>query len=275
MIHVTKADGSRQPFDKQKVFRTCIRMRATPEAATAVADRVESKIYEGITTKLILQMIFRYMKEYRPAVRYQTDLRQAIALMRPQPDFEKYVALLLTEQGYHVDSNKIVRGKCVEHEVDAIARKGSEIIYVEVKHHFQHHTFTGIGVFLEAWASYVDLLEGYEEAKNPYRFNKVMVICNTKISEHAQQYAACKGILYTGWNYPSGSSMEEMVRSKSLYPTTMMKDLDRTAVARLGDAGIITLKQLADSNVAGLAVKANIEKARLGIFVAKAKEILA
>jgi len=275
MIHVTKADGSKQPFDKQKIFRTCIRMRATPEAARNVADRVESKVYEGITTKLILQMIFRYMKEFRPAVRYQTDLRQAIALMRPQPDFEKYVALLLTQQGYQVDSNKIVRGKCVEHEIDAIARKGSETVYVEVKHHFQHHTFTGIGVFLEAWASYVDLLEGYEEAKNPYRFNKVMVICNTKISEHAHQYAACKGMLYTGWNYPSGSSMEEMVRTKSLYPTTMMKDLDRTTIARLGDAGVITLKQLADSNVAELAAKANIEKARLGIFVAKAKEILA
>ena len=275
MIHVTKADGSKQPFDKQKIFRTCTRMRATPEAARAVADKIESKIYEGITTKIILQMIFRYMKEYRPAVKHQIDLRQAIAFMRPQPDFEKYVALLLTQQGYSVDSNKIVKGKCVEHEIDAIARKGSEVVYVEVKHHFQHHTFTGIGVFLEAWASYVDLLEGYEEAKNPYRFNKVMVICNTKISEHAQQYAACKGILYTGWNYPARSSMEEMVRVKSLYPTTMMKNLDKTTVARLGDAGIITLKQLADSNVAELAAKANIDKQKLGFFVVKAKEILA
>jgi len=275
MIYVTKADGSKQVFDKQKVFRTCLRLRATQQAAQSVADRIEAKARSGITTKEILQAIFRYMKEYRPEVRYITDLRGAIALMRPQPDFEQYVAMLLREQGYDVETNMLLKGKCVEHEVDAVAKKGSECIYVEVKHHFQHHTFTGIGVFLEAWASYVDLMEGYEAAKNAYQFNKVMVVCNTKISEHAKQYATCKGILYTGWNYPAGNSMEEMIQKKSLYPITFIKTLDRKTEARLSDAGVITLRQLVGSNMAELAAKTNVNKAKLKELVEKAKEILA
>jgi len=275
MIYVTKADGSKQVFDKQKVFRTCLRLRATQQAAQSVADRIEAKARSGIATKEILQMIFRYMKEYRPEVRYITDLREAIALMRPQPDFEKYVALLLKEQGYSVETNQLIRGKCVEHEVDVVARKNNECIYVEVKHHFQHHTFTGIGVFLEAWASYVDLLQGFEEAKNSFHFNKVMVVCNTKISDHAKQYATCKGILYTGWNYPAGNSMEDMIQKKSLYPITFLKSLDRRIEAKLGDAGVITLRQLVETNMAGLASKTNVEKAKLRILVEKAREILA
>jgi len=275
MLYVTKADGSRQVFDKQKVVRTCLRLRATPQAAQNVADRIEAGARSGITTKEILQMIFRYMKEYRPEVRYITDLRQAISLMRPQPDFEQYVAMLLREQGYDVETNMLLKGKCVEHEVDAVAKKGSECVYVEVKHHFQHHTFTGIGVFLEAWASYVDLMEGYEEAKNAYQFNKVMVVCNTKISEHAKQYAACKGILYTGWNYPAGNSMEELINKKSLYPVTIIKTLDRKTEAKLGDVGVITLRQLVGSNMAELAAKTNVNKAKLKELVGKAREILA
>ena len=64
MVYVTKADGSQQLFEKKKVVRTCLRMRATPDVARIVADKVASQVYEGITTKKVLQMIFQYMKKY-------------------------------------------------------------------------------------------------------------------------------------------------------------------------------------------------------------------
>jgi len=275
MIFVTKADGSKQIFDKQKIFRTCLRLQATQQEAQSVSDKIEARARSGITTKEILQLIFQYVKEYRPEVRYRTDLREAIALMRPKPDFEQYVAMLLKEQGYNVETNLLIKGKCVEHEVDAVAKKNNECIYVEVKHHFQHHTFTGVGVFLEAWASYVDLLQGFEAAKNPHHFNKVMVVCNTKVSEHARQYATCKGIHFIVWNYPAGKSLEEMIQKKFLYPITILKSLDKRTEERLGDVGVIILKQLVESNLAELAAKANVDKAKLKTLAEKAKEILA
>ena len=111
-------------------------MHADREAAEAIADKIESRAYDGIPTQKILQMIFRYLKKHRPAVRHQIDLRMAISLLRPKPDFERFVQMLLEEHGYAVTSNRIIRGKCVEHEIDAIARKGGETYLVEIKHHF-------------------------------------------------------------------------------------------------------------------------------------------
>jgi transcriptional regulator NrdR family protein len=64
MIFVTKFDGRKQPFDKSKIIRTCLRMHASLEQAKEIADKIEKKIYDGIPTKKILRMIFTYLKKY-------------------------------------------------------------------------------------------------------------------------------------------------------------------------------------------------------------------
>src|SRR3989338_5134729 len=144
MTFVTKFDGSNQEFKKEKIVHTCLRMHAKPEQAKAVADKIESKVYDGISTKKILEMIFNYLKEYKPEIGHRIDLREAIALIRPKPDFENFVGMLLKEYGYKIEMNQIIAGRCVEHEIDSIARKKNEVILVEAKHHFQHHTYTGL-----------------------------------------------------------------------------------------------------------------------------------
>lgn len=273
MIFVKKNDGSSQPFEKHKIIRTCLRMHASEEHAKAVADKIESKIYEGIPTKEILRMIFLYLKSYIPEVKYRTDLREAISLLRPKPDFENFICLLLEEYGYKVSPPQLIQGECVEHEVDAVARRGNETVYVEVKHHFQHHTYTGIGVFLESWSAFMDLAEGYDLNKNNFKFNKLMIVCNTKFSDHAVQYARCKNISYIGWNVPE-KSLEHMVEEKKFYPITLLKDLDGKIEAKLGDCGIILLKQLVEAELNELLKKTGIEKNKLRFFIAKAAEIL-
>ena len=99
MVVVTKADGTKQLFDKEKVIRTCLKMHVSEEEAREVANKVEMKIYEGIPTKKILEMIFFYLKNYRPQIKHQIDLRESISLMRPKPDFENFVGIVLRGQG--------------------------------------------------------------------------------------------------------------------------------------------------------------------------------
>ena len=274
MIYVTKFDGSKQPFDKQKVIRTCLKMNASEEQARAVADTIESKIYNGISTKKILQMIFTYLKKYRPEVRHRIDLREAISLLRSKPDFEQFVALLLREHGYGVITNQIIPGKCVEHEIDAIARKNDEVIYVEVKHHLQHHTFSGIGVFLEARATLEDLQEGFQKGKNSFDFSKALVVCNTKISDHAMQYAFCRDIEYISWNYPSERCLSKMIEGKKLYPITLLKDLDEKTEQMLGDNNILLLRQLTEADADELIHKIKIPKQKIKLLQEKARELL-
>ena len=157
-IYVTKFSGERQLFSRQKVVRTCRRMHASQDAAETVADKIESRLYDGITTKEILKLIFRFLKEHKPEVAFQLDLRESIALLRPKPDFEQFIALVLEAEGYEVERNLIIPGKCTEHEVDCIARRGRDIVYVEVKHHYRHHTFSGLGTFLDVLDAQTELL---------------------------------------------------------------------------------------------------------------------
>lgn len=274
MAFVTKFDGRKQPFQKDKVVRTCLRMHATPDQARAVANKIDSKIYDGISTKKILQMIFSYLKEFKPAIKHEIDLREAIALLRPKPDFEQFVAMLMREYGYYVETNQIIQGNCVDHEIDAIAKKDSEIVYVEVKHHLQHHTYTGVDVFLETKARFDDLREGYKTGSHKINFNKALVVCNTKISEHARRYSKCADIEHIGWRYPPEHGLEQMIEEKRLYPITLLRGLDSVSEAKLGDAGIILLKQLVETDMEELWKRTRIPRETLKVFVKKAGEVL-
>ncbi len=273
-MFVTKFDGSIQPFHKEKIVRTCLRMGASAGKAEEISNKIQKNIYDGIPTKKILQMIFKYMREVKPEVRHQIDLREAISLLRSKPDFEHFVGLLLQEYGYRISMNQMVSGKCVEHEIDVIAIKGSESIYVEVKHHLQAHTYTGVDTFLQARATFEDLIDGNSAGKNDIKFTKGLVFCNTKISDHALRYSACSGIDHIGWKSPKDRSLEMMVEQKKLYPITFIRGLDRNTTIRLGDARIYTVKQLVESNLNELSRKSRISKINLLKLIQKSKHVL-
>ena len=268
MTNVTKADGNKQPFEKSKIVRTCLRMKASKDAAEEIADRIERRLYEGIRTKQILKMIFSYLGEYRPELKHQIDLREAVCLLRPKPDFEQFVGLLLKYEGYDVRMNKILAGKCIEHEIDAIATNDNETLYVEVKHHYQPHSYTGVGVFLEAQATLEDLNDG----KN--NFTKAMVVTNAKLSEHAMTYARCKNIDAMGWRYPEEKSLELMIEDNKLYPVTLIKGLDVVVQAKLGDNGIVLLEQLIQYDTNKLSKLTKVGKSKINEILRKANEIL-
>jgi HJR/Mrr/RecB family endonuclease len=274
MIFVTKFDGRKQAFDKSKIIRTCLRMHANLEQAKEIADKIEKKIYDGIPTKKILQMIFTYLKKYRPEIEHEIDLREAIALLKPKPDFEKFVQALLKEFGYKVIPNQIVCGKCVEHEIDAIAEKDGEKIFVEIKHHLNSHTYTGVDICLETFARLLDLREGFEEGLNKINFTKALIICNTKFSEHAKKYARAKGIQLIGWREPEERGLERMIEEKKLYPITFLKILDRESQEKLVNSGIVFLKQLIEKDPKELSRKTKISISKIKTFLNCAGKIL-
>ncbi|KUO41551.1 MAG: hypothetical protein AVW06_01030 [Hadesarchaea archaeon DG-33-1] len=274
MVFVTKFDGTRQPFDRNKVIGTCIKKGVNRAAAETIADMVESKVYDGIPTKKILQMIFAALEPHRPAIKHQTNLREAISLLRSKPDFENFVQLLLKEHGYKVDPNRIVRGKCIEHEIDAIAGKNGETILVEIKHHFDHHTRTHLDVSRQVRATFEDLVEGFGLGLNSVNFSKALIVCNTKFSEHARQYAKCRGIACIGWNSPPEHGLEQMIEEKNLHPITLIKGLDAKTEEKLGDNGVILVRQLIEHDLDKLSRRTGIKKDKLAILMKKAREII-
>src|SRR4030066_697379 len=120
-VLVRKADGSVQLFDREKVVRTCLRMGATRQVAYEVAERVERRLHDGISTAKILQMVFQLMRSYKPGVGNLFDLRKGLSLMSSKPEFEVLVQVLLARTGFEVNPNGLVIGKWWGQEAGAIA----------------------------------------------------------------------------------------------------------------------------------------------------------
>ena len=93
MVLVKKVDGTTQKYHRNKVMHTCIRLGANKESAKAIAIAIEGRLYDGIPTKKILQMIYKYLND-KSVLKYQIDLRSAISLLRPKLDFEVYITQL-------------------------------------------------------------------------------------------------------------------------------------------------------------------------------------
>lgn len=251
-----------------------MRMGATRAVAELIADQIEARIYDGISTKKILQMIFRLLRKHKPLIKYQIDLRRALSLLSPTPDFEQFIQLLLNEHGYEVTSNQIIRGRCVEHEVDAIARKNGETCIVEVKHHYKYHTPTSLDVSRISRAVFEDVTEGYELGLNSVKIDYALIVCNTKLSDHSKRYADCRGIRHIGWSSPKNRDLQTMIEEKQLYPITFLKELNADARQKLTSNGVVLLKELTEQNPVVLRRKTGVSKEEAARLIHDARAIL-
>jgi len=270
MVKVTKWDGSREDFKSEKVVRTLLRVGASKDVAENVTSWIEGNICEGISTRRILDMALRRMKKYEPAVSFRKDLRTALCNIRSKPEFEEYVRIVLLAHSYKVTRNQVIQGFCVTHEIDGIAEKDGKTIYLEVKSHADPHSYTPFEVTLAVKAKWDDIKEGFKRGLNSQPFDKVLIVCNTKLTEHAQKYADCIGLEHMGWNSPLGRGLDRLIEEKRLYPTTILKSLTNKERDILSEHGVITLKQLVEAK----GKKVGIPKLRMTGLLEEAESIL-
>lgn len=273
-VFVTKADGSLQLFDREKVVRTCLRMGVSRKIADEVVGRVEKMLYNGIPTSKILHITFRLLRNYKPAIRHLLDLRRGLSLMDSKPEFEVFVQILLAHNGFEVSPNRLVEGKCVEHEVDAIARKGRVTYFVEAKHHVNYHTPTGLDESRIARAILEDISEGFQYGSCDLKIDRAMIVTNTRYSEHASRYGKCRNILQIGWSSPSNLSLQSLIEEENLYPLSCLRGLKRKTKTKLVNSGIVVMKQLFEEKPLTLARKTGVPKETLKQITEKAENIL-
>jgi hypothetical protein len=246
-------------------------MGASRRIADEVAEKVESSLYDGIPTSKILQMTLRLLRNYKPAIRHLLDLRRGLSLMDSKPEFELFVQILLAHNGFEVTSNRLVTGKCVEHEVDAIARKDGLTYFVEAKHHVNYHTLTGLDESRIARAILEDVTEGFELGICDLKVDRAMIVTNTRYSEHAMRYGKCRNILQIGWSSPANLSLQNMIEEKNLYPLSCLRDLKHETKTKLVNSGIVLMKQLFEEKPSTLARKTGVPKETLKQIIEKAR----
>jgi Holliday junction resolvase-like predicted endonuclease len=272
-MYVKKFDGSKQQFDKNRIIRTCMRNGASEETATKIANRIEKNAHDGMRTQEILDLIWEYLREHHPESQMRVDLRLALSLLRSKPDFENYASLILKDLGYSVQSNMVLRGRCIEHEIDAIAQKEDRTIYVEVKHHNRAHTYTPLEVSMKVWATLQDLIAGKKLGYHNINFTKALIICNTKFTDHARVYADCVGIDHIGWKSPVSNGLEDIIERRSLYPVTVLKE-DRGLLRLLVGNGVLLLRQLIEEDAERLARNRIVSTSQLSALREKSRRIL-
>ncbi|MFA7563348.1 MAG: restriction endonuclease [Methanoculleus sp.] len=274
MKHVTKSDGSLQPFDTGKVRRTLRNMGVSAKEADRIADEIEESVPDGVPTSAVFRRIRAQASAVRPAVRHRTNLRRALSLLRPKPDFEEFVRVLLRENGYRVRTGCVLAGRCGEHEVDAIATKDGTTIFVEVKHHVSQRRVTGLDESRIARAIIEDLQEGFRMERCPVSIDGALIVCNTRLSEHAKRYASCRGIGHIGWDYPEGRNLQTMIEETQSYPVTIVAGLTRPVSAGLAAAGVVTAKQIAYGDAGTIAHDTGIPLKEVLLIAERARAIL-
>ena len=270
MIYVTKADGSRQPFDRSKVYRTCLKMGLPKEHIEAICRKLEERIYDGISTRDILRIIREEASILDSIYSWITDLRSSISRLRSKPDFEQYARLILESLGFQVAPNQLIQGECVEYELDGLVVRDNQVYILEVKHHVNSHEKVDLTVVLKVRAIIEDLLSGYEKKINQVKISGGYIVTNAKFTDHALRYAKCKGINLIGWGV--SEDIEKIIVENRLQPITIISDLDEEELWSLADKGIVTLKQLTMFTADRLSVVTGIRADRCEEIIAKAYE---
>jgi Holliday junction resolvase-like predicted endonuclease len=270
-VLVTKADGSKQLFDEEKIVRTCLRIGASREDAVQIAQKVERRLYEGISTRKILQIIYSLMRKQKPAIKHLFDLKYGISLMVPKPEFEAFIRILLVHSGFKVEPNTILRGLCGEHEADAIATKDGVTHFVEVKHHSSYHALTGLDESRIARAILEDVTEGYSHGLTRIKIDRAMIVTNTRYSKHAINYGRCRDILQVGWSSPEFLGLRELVEKHKLYPLSCLRGISAKVRLRLVEAGIVLIKQLLEQDLRYLERKTELPRETVLSIMEKAR----
>jgi len=245
-LKVKKSTGKPQTFSQDKYIKALIRAGADPSTAKQALKTIKPKLYDLIPTSEIYQLTKQFLqqaKQERVYLLYQ--LREAVAQI-DSIAFEKYVAQVLRFWGYTTTWNVLVAGRCIEHQVDVVAKKDDQHLLVECKHHRRYHRDSGLGKILELSARLEDInqLNGQptystEQPTIKLKFSQAWLITNTKFSRHAITYAKCRRILLTGWKYGQILTLEQMVQESRIYPLTLF-GISYQESGQLAELDIIT-----------------------------------
>lgn len=253
-FYIIKENGDKELFDYKKLENSLKKINTPDETISQIISEIGTDIGEKeiITTHDIYRKAFSILrKKQRPiAVRY--SLKKAVAMLGPTGfPFEKFVAEIFKAQGYTTETDQIVKGKCVEHEIDVVAWKNNELIMTEAKFHTDFNLKSDLKIVLYVKARYDDIFgEKYVFGGIERKLTEGWIVTNTKFSSTAIQYGQCQPALkFIGWNYPYDNNLHDMIEKYELTPLTALTTLTMAEKNLFLSRGIILSKSLLDDEV--------------------------
>ncbi len=246
-IIVIKGNKEKEEFKPEKLEDSLRRSGASEEDIDEVVEHIRSKLYQHITTFEIYSSAFDKLKELKKNSARRYSLREAVRELGPTGyPFEDLVAEMLRTQGYTARTRLMLRGRCIEHEIDVYAynKKTNESFVVEAKFHNEHGIHSDLQTALSTKARFDDIAGGDNRDFDGPLPQGVWLITNTKFTDSALQYGKCAGIQMVGWNYPSGYALQHLIEAGGLHPVTALSSLTKEQTQKLLKNNIVLCRHL-------------------------------
>ena len=272
---IIKADGSKEVFDPERLVLSLKRSGAKDFAAEHIARTITDTVSPGTSSKEIYAHAFALLRrEARPvAARYA--LRRALLELGPTGHpFEDFVSHLYRAEGWHVETRKVIQGKCVSHEVDFYAShtEQNEFLAAELKYHNDPGYKTDLKVALYVKSRFDDIF-ACDASVRSCPIDRGLLVTNTKFTSEAIAYAECSGVELLGWGYPTDNTLFMRMSRAKVYPITAVTRLSRAEKRLLIDRGIIAVDEIVRDRRALDSLHLSSE--RVGELLAEAEGLLA
>ena len=226
-ILVTKASGASEPFSIKKLRLSLERAKASPPEIDSIIEKLTPKLFHGISTKKIYSEAFRLLRQQSKPIAARYNLKKGIMELGPSGfPFEKYIARLFEYQGFTAQVGQFLKGQCVTHEIDVIAKKENELILVECKYRNKAGIPVDVKTPLYIHSRFDDVLANEFFKTNATTF-KGWIATNSKFTSDAIDYGKCKNLYMLSWDYPLNNSLRDLIDRSGLYPLTCMTSLTK------------------------------------------------
>lgn len=241
-LDVIKYSGKKVNFSVAKLSLSLIRSGADKTLVDTIIKKVSEEVYHGISTKEIYNRAFALLKGKNRHLASKYKLKRAIYELGPTGfPFERFVSRLLKYSGYITETNLVLKGKCVTHEIDVIAKKENITTLIECKYHNDQGLKCNIKIPLYIQSRYLDVKANYEEKE---KLGAGWVVTNTKFTKDAIQYGNCSGLYLLSWDYPIGDGLKDRIDRLGLYPITVSTLLTKREKQFLLNRDIILCRDL-------------------------------
>ncbi len=247
--YVIKADGTKELFDTAKLEISLKKAGASSKSVFEIIEQIGANLKGDITTHDIYKLAFELLHKVEKPIALKYSLKRAIMDLGPTGfAFEDFIAEIFKQKGFSAETGKIVRGFCVEHEVDVIAWNEQKLIMVEAKFHNELGIKSDLKIALYVKARFDDLRKMTFKYGKERQLDEGWLVTNTKFTSTAIEYGSCQGGLrMIGWNYPPVGNLHDMILESKLHPLTCLLSLNGREKKELLDKGVVLCKTILEN----------------------------
>lgn len=241
LITITKADGTRELFEEQKLVDSLKNSGGSDEVIEEIIGHINKEMYDGMPTSEIYSRAFKLLRSHSMPIAIKYSLRRALSELGPDGfPFEKYVARIFQAWGYETLTDQNVLGACVSHEVDVVAWNKEKLAMVEAKFHNEFALKSDLKVVLYIKARFDDLRgTTFDYGGKKRTLDEGWLVTNTKFTDQAIRYGECTGVKMLGWNYPKKGNLQDIIEELRLHPFTCLATISNTFKKDLLSKGVI------------------------------------